>query len=190
MLDAAVSEFARHGFHAASMDDIAARADVSKPMVYAYLGSKDDLFVACLHREGTRLMEEIVEVVDPHVGVDEQLWRGVNAFFGYVAAHRDGWTLLFRQEHGAAELRGMRVRMIEVVTGLLTRAIGDRPTSAADLESMAFALIGACESLADRLVDHADERPEDTARRLMDMVWLGAERQLDGAAWRPADDIG
>jgi AcrR family transcriptional regulator len=185
MLDAAVSEFARHGFHAASMDDIAARSDVSKPMVYAYLGSKDDLFVACLHREGTRLMEAIVDVVDPQVGVDEQLWRGVNAFFGYVAAHRDGWTLLFRQEHGASELRGMRTRMIEVVTGMLARAIGDRPATAADLEATAYALVGACESLADRLVDHVEEQPEETARRLMNLVWLGAQRQLDGAVWHP-----
>lgn len=110
MLDAAVVEFARHGFHAASMDEIAARAGVSKPMIYAYLGSKDDLFVACLHREGTRLLEAIVEVVEFELAPDEQLWRGMRAFFGYVADNRDGWTVLYRQAQGrfAAERAVMR----------------------------------------------------------------------------------
>jgi AcrR family transcriptional regulator len=41
MLDAAVKVFSRRGFHAASMDEIAEDADISKPMVYAYLGTKE-----------------------------------------------------------------------------------------------------------------------------------------------------
>jgi AcrR family transcriptional regulator len=200
MLDAAVVEFAHHGFHAASMDDIAARSNVSKPMVYAYLGTKDDLFVACLHREGTRLMQAIIDVVDLEVGLDEQLWRGVNAFFGFVAAHRDSWSLLYRQEHGryAVELSQMRARMLDVVTGMLNRAVAHRAQLAAtsaepdmtaqpDLTAMAYALVGACESLAGWLVDHHDEAPQTAARRLMNIVWIGAEQLLDGAHWQPHD---
>lgn len=59
MLDAAVKVFSRRGFHAASMDEIADDAGISKPMVYAYLGTKEELFIACLHRESTRMMEAI-----------------------------------------------------------------------------------------------------------------------------------
>jgi AcrR family transcriptional regulator len=40
--------------------------------VYAYLGSKEDLFVACLHREGTRLMEAIVDVVRAELGFPDK----------------------------------------------------------------------------------------------------------------------
>ncbi|MFD6734770.1 TetR/AcrR family transcriptional regulator, partial [Micromonospora aurantiaca] len=43
MLDAAVKVFSRRGFHAASMDEIADDAGISKPMVYAYLGTKEEL---------------------------------------------------------------------------------------------------------------------------------------------------
>src|SRR5207302_9144494 len=74
MLDAAVAVFSASGFHAASMAEIAARAGISKPMVYAYLGTKEELFVVCLHREGTRLMEAIAGVVEPNLPPDEQLW--------------------------------------------------------------------------------------------------------------------
>ncbi len=189
MLDAAVVEFARHGFHAASMDDIAAGANVSKPMVYAYLGSKEDLFIACLHREGTRVMEAIAEVVEPHLGPDEQLWRGMRAFFGYVAAHRDGWSVLYRQSRGpfAGESDRMRTRMIEVVAGMLTRAVESRgrQTRATDLTALAYALVGACESLGGWLLDNNDESPDLIASRLMNIVWLGTGHVLDGATWRP-----
>src|ERR1700752_1279958 len=96
MLDAAVQVFSRRGFHAASMDDIAESAGISKPMVYAYLGTKEELFIACLHREGTRLMEAIAAVGrDENVPAEEQLWRGLRAFFTFVGAYRDGWAVLY-----------------------------------------------------------------------------------------------
>jgi len=187
MLDAAVAEFGRHGFHAASMDDIAARAGVSKPMVYAYFGAKEDLFVACLHREATRLMQSIVDVVDAGLSADEQLWQGMRAFFGFVAENRDGWTVLYRQAQGpfAAEHARMRARMVDVVSGLLANAVESRGRHArpADLSALTYALVGASESLADWLVDNRETPPDAVAARLMNIVWLGAAAMLDGATW-------
>src|SRR2546425_13151993 len=57
MLDAAVAVFAERGYHGASMDEIAAGAGVTKPMVYSYFGSKEDLYLACIDHARTRLME-------------------------------------------------------------------------------------------------------------------------------------
>ena len=191
MLDAAVGVFSAAGYHAASMDDIAERAGISKPMVYAYLGTKEELFIACVHREGTRLMEAIVAATALQVPPDEQLWRGLRAFFTFVGDHRDGWAVLYRQARGqerfAAELAEMRARMVEVVAGLLARVIaaGGRRPRPAELTPMACALVGAGESLADWVVDHPSEPPETTATRLMNFVWLGAGELLRGATWRP-----
>lgn len=191
MLDAAVDVFSRRGFSAASMDEVAERAGISKPMVYAYLGSKEELFIACVHREGTRLMEAIVRVVGPDLPVDEQLWRGLRAFFGFVGAHRDGWSVLYRQARGqepfAAEVAAMRRRMVDVVAGLLDRAIestGRLAPRGDDLSAFAYALVGAAESLADWMVDH-DGDPDATAARMMNFVWLGADDLVRGSAWRP-----
>jgi AcrR family transcriptional regulator len=205
MLDAAVAVFSAAGFHDASMDEIAARAGISKPMVYAYLGSKEELFTACLHREGTRLMEAVVAAVAPPVAPplppDEQLWRGLRAFFAFVGAHRDGWRVLYRQARGqepfVGELAVMRAGMVEVVGGLLSRVVAasehparsaPRPAAArpVDVTAMAYALVGAGESLADWVVDHAEEPAEVTATRLMNVVWLGAGEVLRGAVWRPS----
>jgi AcrR family transcriptional regulator len=207
MLDAAVAVFSAAGFHDASMDEIAARAGISKPMVYAYLGSKEELFIACLHREGTRLMEAIASAVIPPIGSagggsaggaglppDEQLWRGLRAFFTFVGDHRDGWSVLYRQARGqapfAAELAEMRERMVDVVAALLARVIaaGGRQSRPVDLTAMAYALVGAGESLADWVVDHVEESADVTATRLMNFVWLGAGELLRGATWRPSPD--
>jgi AcrR family transcriptional regulator len=196
MLDAAVAVFSAAGFHDASMDEIAARAGISKPMVYAYLGSKEELFLACLHREGTRLMEAVASAVAPAdappLPPDEQLWRGLRAFFAFVGAHRDGWRVLYRQARGTepfvAELAAMRARMVDVVSALLSRVIAGsgRSPRPVDVTAMAYALVGAGESLADWAVDHSEEPPETTATRLMNFVWLGAGELLGGAVWRPS----
>ncbi|MFC6018924.1 TetR/AcrR family transcriptional regulator [Plantactinospora solaniradicis] len=191
MLDAAVKVFSRRGFHAASMDEIADEAGISKPMVYAYLGSKEELFTACLHREGTRLMEAIVGAVVPDLPFDERLWRGLRAFFRFVGAHRDGWAVLYRQARGerpfADELAAMRSRIIEVVAGMLDRGLAaeGREVRAAEREVMAYALVGASESLADWLADHPDADPDGMATRMMNFGWTGAGSMLAGHQWRP-----
>ena len=192
MLDAAVSVFGRRGFHAASMDEIAEIAGISKPMVYAYLGTKEDLFTACLHQAATRMVEVVLEAVGDSSRADEQLWRGLRGFFSFVAAHRDDWTMLYRQSRGrepfATEWTQMRGRMIEIVSLLLSRAVAGAggPAGPADLEPVTYALVGAAESMADWLVDHPGEEPERTAARLMSFIWLGADDLLRGAKWRAA----
>jgi AcrR family transcriptional regulator len=192
MLDAAIEAFAEHGFHDASMDDIAARADVSKPMVYAYLGSKEELFVACLHREGTRLLEAIVDVVDPLLTPEEQLWRGMRAFFEFVAANRAGWSVLSTRARGpfAEERASMRARMVEVVDGMLTRAVvaRGRTPRAEEITTLAYALVGAGESLADWLVETPYQSPSALATRCMTIVWMGVGNLVEGAAWQAPPD--
>jgi AcrR family transcriptional regulator len=191
MLDAAVRVFSRKGYHDASVDDVADAAGISKPMVYAYLGTKEELFIACLHREGARLIEAIAAEARAYLAPDEQFWRGFRAFFGFVAAHRDGWTVLCRQarvqEPFAAVIDQLRERMVEVVGGSLTRvsATAGLQVHEGDVSTMARALVGAAEALADWTVANPDADPEVTATRLMNAVWLGAGQLLRGQTWHP-----
>lgn len=190
MLDAAVRVFSRRGFHAANMDEIAERSGVSKPMVYAYHGTKEELFLACLRRESERLMSGIIAAADATLPPDEQLWRGLKGFFEFVGQHRDGWSVLYRQarslEPFAGELAAMRRAIVQVIAHRLAMALEaqGRPVRADDLTSMALSLVGASESLADWLASHPEEDAGRTATRLMNAVWLGAEQLLQGNTWR------
>jgi AcrR family transcriptional regulator len=193
MLDAAVSVFSRRGYHSASMDEIAELAGISKPMVYAYLGAKEDLFAACIRREADRMMAAIAGRAQDDLPPDEQLWRALRAFFGFVDEHRDSWSMLYRQARGeggslATELDSIRDRIVDLVSYLLGRsraAHGARGTDS-DLRAFAYALVGAAESLANWLTEHPEESAEATAARLMNLAWVGFRDLLRGDVWRPA----
>jgi AcrR family transcriptional regulator len=191
MLDAAVRIFSKRGFHAANMDEIAEHSGVSKPMVYAYHGTKEELFLTCLRRESETMMAAIVAAADTTLAPDEQLWRGIKSFFEFVGAHRDGWAVLYRQarslEPFAGELAAMRRAMVQVITHRLDVALQreGRQVRPDDLTAMALSLVGASESLADWLVSHPEEDPGRTATRLMNAVWMGAGQLLHGHTWKP-----
>src|SRR6476620_2293151 len=59
ILAEAIDHFAREGYAGASVADIAARAGISKPLVYQYFGSKDGLFLACLHHVAEPMLERL-----------------------------------------------------------------------------------------------------------------------------------
>src|SRR3546814_20853730 len=88
MLDAAVDVFSDRGFHETSMDTIAAKAEISKPMLYLYYGSKEELFAACIHREGLRFLEALAPAGAPNLTPREELRDALEGFLGFVAIGR------------------------------------------------------------------------------------------------------
>lgn len=193
ILDAAVDTFGEHGFHQASMDQISETAGISKPMIYAYLGSKEELFVACIRREATRLIEALGTAVEPGLPPDEQLWRGLLVFFEYVKENRSGWTVLHRQATAqgdpfSEEFAQWRERAMRIIAQLLARATetSDQPMQAEQMQPFAAALIGAGESLLDWWFEHPEHTAEGLAMRLMNLVWMGFGDLVEGRSWSPA----
>ena len=60
ILHAALAAFREHGFHATSLDDIAARLGMRKTAIYHYFADKDALLFEC-HRESLAELERIIE---------------------------------------------------------------------------------------------------------------------------------
>ncbi|MCP2261803.1 transcriptional regulator, TetR family [Streptoalloteichus tenebrarius] len=193
ILDAATAVFSQRGYHAASMDEVADVAGISKPMVYAYLGSKEELFAVCIKREAGRLVDAVGAVVDPELAPEEQLWRGVLAFFTFVGEYRDSWNVLHRQAGSegqpfAVEIAEGRRRAITLIGALLAQAAvaeGVPEWFLGETEAMAAALVGAGESLADWWLDHPDESPRAMAARLMNLAWMGFGNLVNGRTWQP-----
>lgn len=197
LLDAAVTVFARRGYQAASMDEIALAAGVSKPLVYVYLNSKDELFTACIRREARAVKAAVRAAVEPGAPPDRQLWNGLLGFFEHAAAHHDGWTLLHSQARtvgapSAHEVAAMRQEMADFVTlliGAAARDAGcdlDHSLADAEVRALAHALIGAAESLA----GWAPTAPRaftgrDAAATLMNLTWSGLHQLLGGERWEP-----
>lgn len=173
ILDAADVVFAESGFHAASMEAIAERVGVGKPVLYRHFGSKEGLYGAVLDRAGDELVQRLAAVA-AEPAPREQLRAGVVAFFGFVDAHRDAWLVLHREANavGAAaeRLQAFRDRIAATVTTL----IAPRPSARA--AAVAHGIVGAGEALATWWVEHPDVPREPVAEELVDFVWAGLER--------------
>lgn len=180
ILDAAVAVFSHNGYHDTSVDEIAERAAISKPMVYAYLGTKEELFVACLHQEGVKLIEALAAAAaGPDQTPEQSLSAGLRAFFRFVAERREGWRVLYRQARGqqpfAQVLADLRALLTDGIIGMLSRA-----HPGARVEPAAHALVGAAEAVADWLVEHPEADPDVVSEDLMGVIWLGARDMLRG----------
>lgn len=109
LIDAAAELFARRGFHAASLDEIAAAAGFTKGAIYSNFGSKEDLLLAVVEQRGDQMLsamweahqaKDTVHVHDPAAAA--ATWRRI------VAA--DEQTQLLRLELRLYALREPRVR--------------------------------------------------------------------------------
>jgi AcrR family transcriptional regulator len=195
ILDAAVRVFSAHGYHNASMDEISDVAGVSKPMIYSYLGSKEDLFGACIRREATRLLDAVTGGIRVELPPDMQLWHGLAAFFRFVGEHRESWRVLHRQATSQGgplrdEVVTMRDRAIALVDTLLVRnavkhGLDEEATRAT--KALAAALVGSAESLADWWLDHPDISDKTLASWLMNLVWMGFGDLVEGTTWIPSE---
>jgi AcrR family transcriptional regulator len=175
MLDAAVQMFSINGYHETSMDAIAAEAAISKPMLYLYYGSKEELFGACLNRELTRFIDVVRAGIDFKQSPKDLLRNTILSFLNYIDANRASWIVLYTQATNsqtfAHTVREGRERIIDLVSRLL-QAGTRNPEPEADFDMTAVALVGAGEAVATR-VSAGDADVNEAAELMINLFWRG-----------------
>lgn len=175
MLDAAVQMFSVNGYHETSMDTIAAEAQISKPMLYLYYGSKEDLFGACLDRELGRFIEGVRADINFDQSPKDLLGNAIRSFMRYIDANRASWIVMYTQaissQAFAHTVREGREQIIELVAELM-RAGSRTPRSDAEYQMMAVALVGAGEAMANRL-SSGELGVDEAAELMIDLFWHG-----------------
>jgi AcrR family transcriptional regulator len=167
--------FAEGGYERASMDRIAALAGVSKPMLYAYFGSKEGLYLAYIERTGGDLVQRLVNAdqgTGPHPTTG-RLRAVINEFLAFVQEHSDGWTVLFRELSArqplAEQVRQLRADVVGEVRRMLESEgdsdgepswTGLRPPAS---EGVAEAIVGAGEALANWWLKKPEVPRQDVA---------------------------
>jgi TetR/AcrR family transcriptional regulator len=94
LLSAAIRLFAKHGFHAVSVDEIVALAKVNKRMVYHYFGSKDALFEAALVEVYGRIESIEFHAIELGQTPREKLVRLLESYFDFLDAEPEFTRLL------------------------------------------------------------------------------------------------
>lgn len=147
VLRAAVRMFNAHGFHAASLDDVAASLGVSKPTIYHYLGNKDQVLFECV----TRGIAQLHEAADaarsgPGTGLDRlrsflRRYAEINMDdFGRCVIRTSDEAL---SPESAARFRALKREIDAAMRALLTEAVADGSIGPVDVKLTAFTLAGA-----------------------------------------------
>lgn len=159
-LDAAVIAFADKGFEGVSMDEIAARAGLTKPALYRQFSSKETLFAAAVDRECDRLVGLLFATYARFLDepVEARLRAGFAVFFDYAALNRDGFRLLFEASHARRSTDTRVSDMRRVITDRVAELVKMEmsrfgPPSPAAADVFATMIVGATEQAARRSFD-------------------------------------
>ena len=184
--------FAHEGFHHVSMDDIADRAEVSKPVLYRHFPSKLDLYLAVVDQRGEALVTAIGEALAIVAAGDPQTGRAVvraivRAYVEFVENAGESFSLLFesdvtrdtgvrnRVDQASAEAARAICRGLQELAGL--------PSEQAEL--LSTALVGMARVAATSRYRTQEVPVEDAVELVTQLAWRG----VAGFVRDPADGV-
>jgi AcrR family transcriptional regulator len=180
IVDLAEQLFAEHGFQRTSMDELARRAGVSKPVVYDIVGSKEALFHRCFERAGDDLARAMAEAAGEHADdLAGQLRATAIAFLHFVRHHERAWAVLYALDAAGrtdAHVKEIRARQARFVTAMLIEL--GASVEPARLDAVSYMLGGAFEALAHWRGTHAAASDAAAAEWLVDFALPGLERTI------------
>lgn len=176
MVEVAEAVFAERGYVAASMDDIAERVGVSKPMLYEYFNSKEGLLLACIGQARAELRVSTEEAVSKATDAEDALRRGLLAFFVFIRERRQSWSLLRHEmtligTPAAEGIEATRRQQTDLIATLMAGYFD--AASPLQVEASAEFVVGACERLAIWCERHDKITPEMATGYAMDLLWGG-----------------
>ena len=167
--------FAKRGYEATSVEEIAARAKVSKPIVYEHFGGKEGLYAVLVDRE----MEFVVTLIATAISEGtprERVERAALAFLTYVRDHPDGFVVLSRDApvrlaHGGMSslLNDVAERVADVFATNYKKA-GYDATSA---PIYAHALVGMVTFVGQWWTETRKPPVEEVASHIAALAWMG-----------------
>ncbi|HSI79628.1 MAG TPA: TetR/AcrR family transcriptional regulator [Solirubrobacterales bacterium] len=139
IVEAAGRLFGEHGYEATRLDEIAAAAGVTKPIVYRHFGSKRELYLALLDRHRDDLAGFVASI--PATGaLDERLRSVLDLWLDYVERRSYAWKLLFRDTSGGPEIAARRRQVharARAVLAEVIRSLAASPPPRREVEPLA-----------------------------------------------------
>ncbi len=169
--------FAEKGFEGTSVEEIAARAGVSKPVVYEHFGGKEGAYAVVVDRESRRLHDEIREALTtPDARPRELLERGAMALLDYIDQCPDGFQILARDSSAGltsgsfASILSDIAAQVEDILGAEFEVRGHDPQFAG---LYAQALVGLVAMTGQQWLDNRTPDRVVVARHLINLAWNG-----------------
>jgi AcrR family transcriptional regulator len=172
--------FAEQGYNAVTMDEVAAKVGVTKPLLYNYFGNKERLYIACMERAGDALTATIAASVAATDSPGKALRAGLHSFFAFLDSDRAAWTVLFdetlpRGGEVSERVADYRGQIADLVADAMLAQIPPRRRRAAmvEVEALSATLLGAAEALARWWLRNQAISAQDAAELLIATVSPG-----------------
>ena len=175
LLDVARSRFAQRGFDATSVEEIADKAGVSKPVVYEHFGGKEGMYAVIVDREVQQLLDRITQAL---VGTTpkELLEQAAMAFLSYIESEPDGFTILVRDSPVASSTGTLASVISDIATQVEYVLVGEFKqrgfdTKLAPLYSQA--LVGMVALVGQWWLETNKPDRDIVAAHLVNLAWNG-----------------
>lgn len=183
LLLAAARMFNARGFHATSLDEVAASLGVTKPTIYHYLGNKEQVLIACM-KIGLEQLQDAAALAqqEPGSAIDRlrsflRRYAGVNmADFGRCVI-RTGDELLSAE--GLKELRAMKRSIDTVLRALIEQGIAEGSIAPHDPKMLAFTIAGALNWPARWYDPEGPLSADDITEQLVGILEAGFAKRRD-----------
>jgi AcrR family transcriptional regulator len=147
ILQEAVALFYEHGFTGATLDDVAARLGVTKPVIYSYFRSKMELLEAICRPTIELSLQAVAEAAAGAGNATERLYRAMVDFTQVVLERRANIAIFFREEKSLdsvalARMDTLRKEYDRVLSGLLAEGVANGEFEVADENIAALAIGG------------------------------------------------
>jgi AcrR family transcriptional regulator len=176
LLDVGRGLFAEKGFEGTTVEEIAARAEVSKPVVYEHFGGKEGLYAVVVDREIRLLLEAVTtaltSVGDPRVLLE----RAALGLLDYIESSTDGFRILVR-DSPVTSTTGTFASLISDVASqvehLLAAEFTRRRLDPASAPMYAQALVGMVALTGQWWLDTRSPAKAEVAAHLVNLAWNG-----------------
>ena len=169
------SAFAKYGYDGTSVEEIAKRAKVSKPIIYEHFGGKEGLYAVIVDREMDYVVRRIVEAISSG-SPRERVERASLAFLNYVKDHPDGFAVL-SQDSPLTSSRGSMSSLLndlaERVGDLFISAFKEAGYDAKSAPIYAHALVGMVTFVGKWWTEERKPPVEEVAKHMGALAWMG-----------------
>ena len=189
VIRAAARAFSRSGFHQTSLDDIAAALGVTKPTVYYYVESKEQLLFECFQAGLEGIREGLRSVADSPLPARDRLVEVVRYYAAAVASDF-GWCMTRAEDQDLGPELGRHIKKLKAeidrgIRRLIEEGVADGSIEPCDPKMTAFAMAGALNWIAHWYRGDRPMTPDEVAGRFVDFFERGLlPRRRRGAARR------
>jgi AcrR family transcriptional regulator len=175
LIEIARRVFAERGFDGASVEEIAARAGVSKPVVYEHFGGKEGMYAVVVDREVLQLLEMMREALTEG-SARMLLEQAAEALLDYIERSSDGFRILVRDSPLGSSTGSYVSIMSDIasrVEGILVEEFERRGFDATSAPMYAQMLVGMVGMTGQWWLDARKPAKDVVAAHLVNLAWNG-----------------